>query len=112
MAYPDTGATAKTVAANAAFLTQPETRAAANGSIEISILPDPCVYDGRFVNNGWLQELPNPLNKVTWENVALISPKTAADMNINAGNDSEEYTGGAQGVAFWSTRAAISIRTS
>ena len=33
------------------------------GQIEISILPDPCVYDGRFTNNGWLQELPNPLNK-------------------------------------------------
>jgi molybdopterin-containing oxidoreductase family iron-sulfur binding subunit len=34
-------------------------------------LPDPCVYDGRFAKNGWLQELPNPLTKVTWDNVAL-----------------------------------------
>src|SRR5262249_40881004 len=41
---------------------------------------DPTIYDGRFANNGWLQELPKPLTKVTWDNVALISPKTAYDL--------------------------------
>lgn len=101
---PNTAAATKTVTATSAFMSQPETKPAANGSLEISILPDPCVYDGRFVNNGWLQELPNPLNKVTWDNVALVSPKTAHDLGINLGNDSEEYTGGAQGVSFWSTK--------
>ncbi len=44
---------------------------------EIRILPDPNVYDGRFANNAWLQELPKPQTKVCWENVALVSPKTA-----------------------------------
>jgi Fe-S-cluster-containing hydrogenase components 1 len=44
---------------------------------ELRILPDPNIYDGRFANNGWLQELPKPQTKITWENVALISPKTA-----------------------------------
>jgi hypothetical protein len=39
--------------------------------------PDPSVYDGRFANNGWLQELPKPLTKVTWDNVAIISPNSA-----------------------------------
>ena len=37
---------------------------------------DPSVYDGRFANNGWLQELPKPLTKVTWDNVAIVSPNT------------------------------------
>jgi molybdopterin-containing oxidoreductase family iron-sulfur binding subunit len=60
---------AKTVSVNGAFMSQPSAPVA-SGNLEISILPDPCVYDGRFANNGWLQELPNPLTKVTWDNVA------------------------------------------
>jgi molybdopterin-containing oxidoreductase family iron-sulfur binding subunit len=101
---PNTAATPKTVTANSAFLSLPEPRPAANGSLEISILPDPCVYDGRFVNNGWLQELPNPLNKITWDNVGLISPKTAARLGINPESDAEEFAGGAQGTAFINTK--------
>ncbi len=101
---PNTAAAAKSVTASTAFLSQPETKPSASGNIEISILPDPCVYDGRFVNNGWLQELPNPLNKITWDNVALISPKTAADLKINTGNDAREFAGGAQGTAFINTK--------
>lgn len=101
---PNTAAPLKSVTANSAFLSQPEAKTAASGSLEIAILPDPCVYDGRFVNNGWLQELPNPLNKVTWDNVALVSPKTAADLKINAGNDAREFAGGAQGTAFINTK--------
>jgi len=44
---------------------------------EILFRPDPTVFDGRFANNGWLQELPKPLTKLTWENAALISPALA-----------------------------------
>jgi molybdopterin-containing oxidoreductase family iron-sulfur binding subunit len=47
------------------------------GSIETIFRPDPSIYDGRFANNGWLQELPRPLTKLTWDNAALISPATA-----------------------------------
>lgn len=72
---PNSAATAKTVAASGAFMNQPT--APASGDLEISIRPDPSVYDGRFANNGWLQELPNPLTKITWDNVALVSPNTA-----------------------------------
>jgi molybdopterin-containing oxidoreductase family iron-sulfur binding subunit len=42
--------------------------------------PDPSIYDGRFANNGWLQELPKPLTKVTWDNAILISPTTAQQL--------------------------------
>jgi len=101
---PNTAAASKTVAPTTAFLAQPETKPASAGTLEISILPDPCVYDGRFVNNGWLQELPNPLNKVTWDNVALISPRTAAKLGVNAGNDAREFAGGAQGTSFINTK--------
>jgi len=44
---------------------------------ELRILPDPNIYDGRYANNAWLQELPKPQTKICWENVALVSPKTA-----------------------------------
>ncbi|HEY2961977.1 MAG TPA: TAT-variant-translocated molybdopterin oxidoreductase [Pyrinomonadaceae bacterium] len=53
------------------------TPAAASGDFELVFRTDPSVYDGRFANNGWLQELPRPLTKVTWDNVALVSPNTS-----------------------------------
>lgn len=90
---PNTAATPKTVSANASFLSQPTPPTANSGAIEISILPDPSVYDGRFANNGWLQELPNPLTKITWDNVALISPNTARDLKLNQAGDSDQVSG-------------------
>ena len=92
--------------ASAAFLSQQQPVSSGSGAIEISILPDPSIYDGRFSNNGWLQELPKPLTKVTWDNVALISPATAARLNLNRGNDPDEISGGERGTAFINTRGS------
>ncbi|NQY74232.1 MAG: 4Fe-4S dicluster domain-containing protein, partial [Candidatus Margulisbacteria bacterium] len=50
--------------------------------IELNFVPDNSVYDGRFINNAWLQELPDPITKLTWDNAALISPKTAKEMGV------------------------------
>jgi len=50
--------------------------------LELILRPDPSILDGRFVNNGWLQELPKPLTKLTWDNAALISPSTAEQLNL------------------------------
>src|SRR5439155_25261992 len=49
----------------------------------------PSVYDGRFANNGWLQELPKPMSKMTWDNPVLISPKMAADHQLNSKDEVE-----------------------
>ncbi len=50
--------------------------------IEYIFRPDPTVFDGRYANNGWLQELPKPLTKLTWDNAALVSPKLAQTKNL------------------------------
>ena len=44
--------------------------------------PDYAGHDGRFANNGWLQELPDPLTKLTWDNAALIAPPTAERLAV------------------------------
>ncbi|MBW7881823.1 MAG: TAT-variant-translocated molybdopterin oxidoreductase [Caldilineaceae bacterium] len=54
--------------------------------LEINFRPDPAIWDGRYANNGWLQELPRPLTKLTWENAALISPVTAAALGLTHGD--------------------------
>jgi molybdopterin-containing oxidoreductase family iron-sulfur binding subunit len=53
--------------------------------LEVVFRPDPAVFDGRFANNGWLQELPRPLTKLTWDNAALVSPATAARFGLTDG---------------------------
>jgi molybdopterin-containing oxidoreductase family iron-sulfur binding subunit len=52
------------------------------GGLEIVFLPSPSLHDGRFANDGWLQELPDPLTKLTWDNPALVSPKTAETLSL------------------------------
>ena len=51
-------------------------------AIEINFRRDPSIYDGRFANNGWLQELPKPMNKVTWDNPLLMGPAMADRMHL------------------------------
>jgi molybdopterin-containing oxidoreductase family iron-sulfur binding subunit len=49
---------------------------------EIVFRVDPCVHDGRFANNSWLQEVPKPINKITWDNFAIVSAKTAGTIGL------------------------------
>ena len=60
----------------------------ATSGLEIAFRPDPCIHDGRFANNGWLQELPKPLTKLTWDNAALMGPQTARTLGIDIDRDS------------------------
>jgi MoCo/4Fe-4S cofactor protein with predicted Tat translocation signal len=57
---------------------------ASAGGLEIGFRPDPCIWDGRYANNGWLQELPKPLNQLTWDNAAFIGPNTALKQGLHA----------------------------
>jgi MoCo/4Fe-4S cofactor protein with predicted Tat translocation signal len=59
---------------------------APGGDIEINFRRDPSIYDGQFSNNAWLQELPNPMTKMTWDNPLLMGPKMAGDMGIKSGD--------------------------
>jgi MoCo/4Fe-4S cofactor protein with predicted Tat translocation signal len=62
--------------------------------IEFIFRPDPSVHDGRFANNGWLQELPKPVTKLTWDNAALVSPKLAQERDFA---QKVQYRGGEHG---------------
>ena len=53
--------------------------------IEIVYRPDPTIGDGRSANNGWLQEAPKPITKLTWDNSAQLSPATAQSLGVKNG---------------------------
>jgi MoCo/4Fe-4S cofactor protein with predicted Tat translocation signal len=53
-----------------------------SSAIELNIRRDSTIYDGQFANNGWLQELPKPMSKLTWDNAILMGPKMAKDLGI------------------------------
>jgi MoCo/4Fe-4S cofactor protein with predicted Tat translocation signal len=55
-------------------------------ALEVALVPSNAIYDGRFVNNGWLQEAPDPITKLTWDNAALISSSTAAELGLEDGD--------------------------
>lgn len=62
--------------------------------LELVLLPDPNIWDGRFANNGWLQELPRPITRLTWDNAFLISPATAQRLRVTTGDMIEVTVGG------------------
>ena len=58
----------------------------APGSLDLAIRPHPFVHDGRATNNPWLLELPEPTTKLTWDNAAQLSPRTAARLGVGDGD--------------------------
>ncbi len=98
---PDTGAGAETgLAMNAGALAQAagpllaRRRAAARGNgLEIAFARDPKVFDGRFANNAWLQELPHPVTKLTWDNAIALSQATADRLGVETGDVLDDQLG-------------------
>jgi molybdopterin-containing oxidoreductase family iron-sulfur binding subunit len=59
--------------------------------VEVVISADAKLFDGRFANNAWLQELPDPTTKVVWDNVAQMNPATAEKLGVSAKLDAGKY---------------------
>jgi hypothetical protein len=54
--------------------------------LEVIFYRDAKVDDGRYANNGWMQELPDPITKMTWDNAVLVSRKTARELGVANGD--------------------------
>jgi molybdopterin-containing oxidoreductase family iron-sulfur binding subunit len=55
-------------------------------SLEVIFYRDAKMDDGRYANNGWMQELPDPVTKMTWDNAVLVSRKTARELGVQSGD--------------------------
>ena len=77
-----TEAAEKEVSLNPECLLEPATKM--QEGLEVIFRPDPNVGDGRLANNGWMQELPKPFSKLTWDNAALISPALAEHEHLKS----------------------------
>jgi molybdopterin-containing oxidoreductase family iron-sulfur binding subunit len=84
----DTAFTPKTLGAPKSA---PPVASAAVSGIEISFRPDPSLYDGRYGNNGWLQELPKQVTNMSWDNAALMNMDLMGKLGIEE-NEAIELT--------------------
>jgi len=82
-AWPAEAATRSTIDPSAIAAKLPLMGASAG--IELVLLPSANIFDGRWANNGWLLELPEPITKLTWDNAALMSPAMGAAHSIKTG---------------------------
>ncbi|HWI28284.1 MAG TPA: 4Fe-4S dicluster domain-containing protein, partial [Stellaceae bacterium] len=64
------------------------------GGLTLLFRPDIGLWDGRFADNGWLQEMPRPFTRLTWDNAAMIAPSTAERLGLNEGRMVEIALGG------------------
>ena len=92
---PDTAARAESPAPRADAIAAALQRAPApQAELELAFVPDYKTWDGRFAENAWLQELPHPITKMTWDNAAHLSPRTAQRLGIDGGKRLELRLGG------------------
>ncbi len=54
-------------------------------ALEVRFTLDAKMDDGRFANNGWLQECPDPMTKIAWDNAILVSPALGRELGIEPG---------------------------
>ncbi len=59
---------------------------AARAGLNALFRPDFYLWDGRFADNGWLQEMGRPFTRITWDNAALLSPATARRLGLEVGD--------------------------
>ncbi|MFN2375675.1 MAG: TAT-variant-translocated molybdopterin oxidoreductase [Candidatus Binatia bacterium] len=68
------------------YLAQLPSVSAAGDALELTFRADASSYDGRFANNGWLQELPRPWTRLVWDNAVLVSPALAGKQGLGNGD--------------------------
>ncbi|MEM9080965.1 MAG: TAT-variant-translocated molybdopterin oxidoreductase [Verrucomicrobiota bacterium] len=73
---------AEAAAPQVSEVTLPDRVEATKDSLEVIFGADASVWDGRYIDNSWLQEAPDPISKLTWDNVAYVSPKTAKALGV------------------------------
>lgn len=67
-------------------------------SMQLTLIPDSKLYDGRFAGNAWLQEMPDPLTKVAWDNALMMSVEDAAQLGLGMGDMAYVDTGEEEGL--------------
>ena len=84
---PDTASTPQSVSLQGDWQKPLSTQAAATEpGVEIAFVPDAMIHDGRYANNGWLQECPRPISRITWGNAVLMSPATVDQFGLKIGS--------------------------
>jgi molybdopterin-containing oxidoreductase family iron-sulfur binding subunit len=78
-----TAFTAKAAGAGKSAMASFPIAAAASNGLEVSFRPDPSLYDGRYANVGWLQELPKQVTNLSWDNAAIMSIGTMAQLKLD-----------------------------
>jgi molybdopterin-containing oxidoreductase family iron-sulfur binding subunit len=66
------------------------------GTYVVLLTPSHFMGDGRFANNGWLQEIPHPISKIVWDNYAALSPTTASELGVEANDRIQVQIGDAR----------------
>ncbi|MBI3682662.1 MAG: 4Fe-4S dicluster domain-containing protein [Acidobacteria bacterium] len=74
-------------------------RARQQGAYSLALYPKLAMLDGRHAANPWLQELPDPISKITWDNYACLSPAAAAALNVKDGDVIQVEAGNGSGRA-------------
>ena len=72
-------------AVHAIFQGAPQPVVLSKDSLEVRFVADHKMDDGRFANNGWLQECPDPITKISWDNAILVSPRLGRELGIYPG---------------------------
>ncbi len=81
-AYPVVSVNFNSATAASALGHAPKPAASSKDNLEVRFVPELIMDDGRFANNGWLQECPDPITKLCWDNAIQISPRLARELNV------------------------------
>ncbi len=93
-AFSPATAAIQTAAAAALVAAAPKLAAPTAETVEIVLTPDASVWDGRYIDNPWVHEAPDPITKLTWDNAAWLSPKTFLRLGLKKDGDLVKVTVG------------------